>query len=154
MCRALMKAEEETPDPTGLEGIPGVVLFSLTDSTPEAAAVSQVPIIIQPDFLEIARAAEPFTQFFPSRRGIYLEKPMSVDSCIEHMNTVIRRDKNNRLLLRTEMTPTDEEIIRHSVTLNLKDTLTDTLINTLMKKKLLREYIYRVLMGTAEFPFD
>ncbi|KAJ6588669.1 hypothetical protein B0H19DRAFT_1248290 [Mycena capillaripes] len=63
--------------------------------------------------------------------------PYTVETCMEFMNTHIRADKKNQLLLRTEMRPFDIQVIR-DVVANLR-----TVPVIALNEKLARESIYK-----------
>ncbi|KAJ7263501.1 hypothetical protein C8J57DRAFT_1333682 [Mycena rebaudengoi] len=63
--------------------------------------------------------------------------PFTVETCMEFMNTHIRADKKNQLLLRTEMRPSDIQVIR-DVAAN-----SDSIPATILNDKLAREKVYQ-----------
>jgi len=63
--------------------------------------------------------------------------PFTVETCMEFMNTHIRADKKNQLLLRTEMRPSDIQVIR-DVAAN-----SDSVPAMILNDKLAREKIYQ-----------
>ncbi|KAJ7712784.1 hypothetical protein B0H14DRAFT_677712, partial [Mycena olivaceomarginata] len=63
--------------------------------------------------------------------------PFTVETCMEFMNTHIRADKKNQLLLRTEMRPSDIQVIR-DVAAN-----SDSGPAMILNDKLAREKIYQ-----------
>ncbi|KAJ6561495.1 hypothetical protein DFH09DRAFT_1316074 [Mycena vulgaris] len=63
--------------------------------------------------------------------------PFTVETCMEFMNTHIRADKKNQLLLRTEMRPSDIQVFR-DVAAN-----SDSVPAMILNDKLAREKIYQ-----------
>ncbi|KAF9485097.1 hypothetical protein BDN70DRAFT_708232 [Pholiota conissans] len=109
----------------------------------KTAFMSIVPITAE--VMRIAREAQPFVQEI-SATGETRLKPMSSDSCIEYINTTIRLDNENRLLLRTPMTEFDETIIRNSAA-NPRTLSDDERRNwTFMQSRMKNERVYEALL--------
>ncbi|KAJ7791263.1 hypothetical protein B0H13DRAFT_2173146 [Mycena leptocephala] len=68
--------------------------------------------------------------------------PYTVETCMEFINTHIRADKKNQLLLRTEMRPSDIQVIRDVVANS------DNVPARAMNEKLARENIYNSMYET------
>ncbi|KAJ7457777.1 hypothetical protein FB451DRAFT_1372424 [Mycena latifolia] len=98
-----------------------------------------LPVHIQRAGMELAREASPWVMK-SAITGQVTEKPFNIENCMEFMNTHIRADKKNQLLLRTEMRPSDIQIIR--------DAAGDSpgLAAQLLKAKMSREHIFKPLM--------
>ncbi|KAJ7891140.1 hypothetical protein B0H13DRAFT_2665837 [Mycena leptocephala] len=62
--------------------------------------------------------------------------PYTVESCLQFINTHIRADKSNQLLLRTEMRPSDIQIVRDAATNS------NSVPAMILHAKIAREYIY------------
>ncbi|KAF9485116.1 hypothetical protein BDN70DRAFT_890508 [Pholiota conissans] len=91
-----------------------VVRFSMVDPARDGPGMMiEIPIIITPNLMDIARAAQPFGQCLPIAAHFF-SKPMDAFSCVEYINSTIRQDRENRFLMRREMTEEDEELIRRS----------------------------------------
>ncbi|KAJ7641100.1 hypothetical protein FB45DRAFT_1021873 [Roridomyces roridus] len=66
---------------------------------------------IHPAVVETARKAEPMTTT-SAITGQIATVPFDFDQCIDFINTHIRADKKNQLLLRTALRPSDLQAIR------------------------------------------
>ncbi|KAJ7852240.1 hypothetical protein B0H13DRAFT_2398846 [Mycena leptocephala] len=62
--------------------------------------------------------------------------PYTVENCLQFINTHIRADKSNQLLLRTEMRPSDIQIVRDAATNS------NSVPAMILHAKIAREYIY------------
>ncbi|KAJ6632099.1 hypothetical protein B0H10DRAFT_2426955 [Mycena sp. CBHHK59/15] len=69
------------------------------------------PVHIHQPAMELVRASPPW-EMKSAITGVVTEAPFNIETCMEFMNTHIRADKKNQLLLRTEMRPSDIQIIR------------------------------------------
>jgi hypothetical protein len=96
-----------------------------------------IPIHIQSAALLIAQRADPFTRV-SALTGRRTETPLSDMSCLEFINTHIRADSKNLLLLRTNMREADKEIIHGAGRGEDKQAV------VILKEKMARELIYRV----------
>ncbi|KAJ3497821.1 hypothetical protein NLJ89_g10298 [Agrocybe chaxingu] len=96
-------------DKEGLEGMLQIHLVATARSgLPQCISW---PITIDEDAFDSARRAPPFTMV-SALTGKAIDKPMSVDSILEYVNTHIRSDTSNRLLLRVPMRECDKRLIR------------------------------------------
>ncbi|KAJ6605321.1 hypothetical protein DFH09DRAFT_1353800 [Mycena vulgaris] len=68
--------------------------------------------------------------------------PYTVETCMQFINTHIRADKNNQLLLRTEMRPSDIQIIRDAATNS------NSVPAIILHAKIAREHIYKSIYQT------
>jgi len=68
--------------------------------------------------------------------------PYTVETCMQFMNTHIRADKKNQLLLRMEMRPSDIQVIRDAAANS------ESVPAIILNEKLAREYIYKSLQQT------
>ncbi|KAJ7476206.1 hypothetical protein FB451DRAFT_1246168 [Mycena latifolia] len=69
------------------------------------------PILIGGDAMDLVRASAPWK--IPSGiKGEVADVPFSIETCMEFMNLRSREDRDNKLLLRTEMRPSDIRFIR------------------------------------------
>ncbi|KAG0694830.1 hypothetical protein DFH29DRAFT_1006001 [Suillus ampliporus] len=84
--------------------------------------------------LNLVRKGEPFT--CSSALTGQSEKPLNTATLLEYINLHIRADKENQLLLRTEMTEQDKEVIRAA------GRSEDSPPVSLLKSKMRRERIY------------
>ncbi|KAF9485113.1 hypothetical protein BDN70DRAFT_871824 [Pholiota conissans] len=110
LIRELLGAHPATFEPGSMFGI---VCFSMGDP----ATIIEVPTIISPELMAIATQAVPFVQTITDvTREHTATLPLHFFSCVEYINTTIRRDTDNRLLLREKMTEDDEKIITQSAT--------------------------------------
>ncbi|KAF9485991.1 hypothetical protein BDN70DRAFT_870477 [Pholiota conissans] len=117
----------------------GVMIFMLGD--PARAGVVSVPVHITSLFMDIARKAPPFQQIIG---GLSRTMTLDISTCIECINIAIRRDTTNKFLLRKEMNQDDIKIIKNSTTDEHED---ESLGVKLLRGRMVREYIYRVLLG-------
>ncbi|KAJ7449252.1 hypothetical protein FB451DRAFT_754747 [Mycena latifolia] len=68
------------------------------------------PIFIEREAMDLVRASAPWK--IPSGiTGKVADVPFNLDTCMEFMNLRIREDRDNKLLLRTEMRPSDVKLI-------------------------------------------
>ncbi|KAJ7277287.1 hypothetical protein C8J57DRAFT_1126695 [Mycena rebaudengoi] len=82
---------------------------------------------------------------FPSTSAITGETtilPFCVEKCMEFMNTHIRADKKNQLLLRTEMRPSDIQVICDAATNS------SNLPANILMEKMAREQIYKPFLAS------
>ncbi|KAJ7436288.1 hypothetical protein B0H11DRAFT_2111080 [Mycena galericulata] len=96
------------------------------------------PLCIHSEAREVVREAIP--QGFAITSAITGETkkvPYTVETCLEFMNSHIRADKKNQLLLRTEMRPVDIQAIR-DVTTN-----SQSVPAVILYEKMARENIYK-----------
>ncbi|KAF9485112.1 hypothetical protein BDN70DRAFT_708558 [Pholiota conissans] len=106
LIRELLEAHPETFTPGSLFG---TVFFSMGNTN----RIIEVPIVISSDLMAIAAEAQPFLQILGDcHRTI----PLHCFSCIEYINTSVRRDTDNHFLLREKMTKEDAQIIQQSAT--------------------------------------
>lgn len=80
-----------------------------------------------------------------SRSPCVLNLSLAHPSFARFINTHIRADKKNQLLLRTEMRPSDIQIIRDV------GADSDGIAARLLKAKMAREHIFRPLMVGEDF---
>uniref|UniRef100_A0A8H7XY12 DUF8205 domain-containing protein n=1 Tax=Psilocybe cubensis TaxID=181762 RepID=A0A8H7XY12_PSICU len=99
-------------------------------------------IVVGEEAIETVRRAEPFTMQ-SAITGKETKKPLSIASCFEYINTHIRSDHKNRLLLRAPMRNVDKELIRN---LGRK---VDSYATRALKVKMDREHVY--IRHSAEF---
>ncbi|KAJ7804352.1 hypothetical protein B0H14DRAFT_2884433 [Mycena olivaceomarginata] len=104
-----------------------------TDNTITVAMHIQSPI------MEMVEKADPFPYTSAITRKITIV-PFTVEGCMEFINTQIRADKKDQLLLRTEMRPLDIQIIRDAAAGS------DSVPARILNAKLAREQIYKSLL--------
>ncbi|KAG1746641.1 uncharacterized protein EDB91DRAFT_1118111 [Suillus paluster] len=90
---------------------------------------------IPPDPIRLVKKGEPFISS-SAFTGNQIEKPLNSATLLEYINLHIRADKQNQLLLRTEMTEQDKEVIRAT------GRNEESLSVTLLKDKMRREHLY------------
>ncbi|KAK7002185.1 hypothetical protein R3P38DRAFT_3041964 [Favolaschia claudopus] len=93
------------------------------------------PVFISNPALEMVRLSDPWIMR-SAITGQQSEVPFNIDTCMEFMNTHIRSDKKDQLLLRTPMRPSDIQIIRDA------GTGVDTIAAQILLAKMRREKIY------------
>ncbi|CAA7263518.1 unnamed protein product [Cyclocybe aegerita] len=103
----LWQTARDDADNEGCTKSPVVVVQFINDMTQRISW----PITIDEDAFDSARRAPPFTMVSALTRKA-IDKPMSVDSILEYVNTHIRSDTSNRLLLRVPMRECDKRLIR------------------------------------------
>ncbi|KAF9485100.1 hypothetical protein BDN70DRAFT_890495 [Pholiota conissans] len=124
----------------------GCIAYSLGGVSVQSLRTSFMSIVsITPEVMRIAREAQPFVQEI-SATGETRLKPMSSISCIEYINTAIRLDKENRLLLRTPMTEFDEMIIRNSAANPRRLSEDDSRNWTFIQSRMKNERVYEALL--------
>ncbi|KAJ7751100.1 hypothetical protein B0H16DRAFT_1724246 [Mycena metata] len=89
--------------------------------------------------MEMVEKADPFPYTSAITRKITIV-PFTVEGCMEFINTQIRADKKDQLLLRTEMRPLDIQIIRDAAAGS------DSVPARILNAKLAREQIYKSLL--------
>ncbi|KAJ7759627.1 hypothetical protein B0H16DRAFT_1720413 [Mycena metata] len=98
-----------------------------------------LPVHIQRRALNMVQAAEPWVMT-SAITGQSTEAPFNIETCMEFINTHIRSDKQDQLLLRTEMRASDIQMIRDA------GAESDTLPAQILRAKMAREHIFRPLM--------
>ncbi|KAJ7459249.1 hypothetical protein FB451DRAFT_1272310 [Mycena latifolia] len=98
-----------------------------------------LPMVIQRPAMQMVEKAEPFQQI-SAITGQSKSMPFSVEACMEFINMHIRADKENQLLLRTEMRPADIQAIRDAAANS------NNLPARILREKMARENIYRPLV--------
>ncbi|KAJ7161895.1 hypothetical protein C8R43DRAFT_316048 [Mycena crocata] len=93
------------------------------------------PVYIQSAAMDLARASSPW-DMKSSITGQVTEAPFTIENCMQFMNTHIRADKKNQLLLRTDMRPSDIQIIRDTAAGS------NTHPARILKAKMAREQIF------------
>ncbi|KAF9485110.1 hypothetical protein BDN70DRAFT_871821 [Pholiota conissans] len=139
-----LKGSKSVEYASGNSGPVGALVFMLGDVTFE------LPSVIVAGILEMAREADPFTQIIGDT-GRTRTLPITVETCIEYINTKIRADKDNRFLLRTEVTAVDEEFIRKAAK-DVDPLAEDSIFLALAKQRMRNEYIYKILLGLTLVP--
>jgi hypothetical protein len=122
-ARAQSTASGYGKDPVGL-----IEFLNYTENSTTTA------FHISSSILDVARRRQPFL-CSSAIMGNRFEKPMDSATCIEYINLHIRADEQNQLLLRTEMTEQDKEVIRASG--RNEDSLPVSLLNLKMQRELL-----------------
>jgi len=112
-----------------------VGLLEFINNNPDNALTCAIHI--QAPILYLVKKRSPFVTT-SSMTGKCTEQPMSAMSCIEFINTHIRMDAHNRLLLRTDMRKEDIDIIRDA------RRGVDREAVHIFKDKMARESAYRV----------
>ncbi|KAJ7491661.1 hypothetical protein B0H11DRAFT_2007374 [Mycena galericulata] len=112
----------------------GLVEIAYADS----ARTITFPIVIERPVMQMVQKSEPFTGI-SAITGQIRSRPFSLDACMEFMNSHIRADKNNQLLLRAQMRSTDIQIIRDAAGNSA------TVPARILREKMAREDIYRSL---------
>ncbi|KAJ7244867.1 hypothetical protein C8J57DRAFT_1363178 [Mycena rebaudengoi] len=98
-----------------------------------------IPVYVSSEALQLVRESSPWVMR-SAITGAETESPFNIETCMEFMNTHIRSDKKNKLLLRTEMLPADIEIIRNAGRGVDGNAVRD------LKAKMARETIYKSLL--------
>ncbi|KAK6977490.1 MYND-type domain-containing protein [Favolaschia claudopus] len=93
------------------------------------------PVFISDPALEMVRISDPWIMK-SAITGQQSEVPFNIDTCMEFMNTHIRSDKKDQLLLRTPMRPSDIKII-HDAGAGV-----DTIAAQILSAKMRREKIF------------
>ncbi|KAJ7161913.1 armadillo-type protein [Mycena crocata] len=93
------------------------------------------PVYIQSAAMDLARASSPW-DVKSSITGQVTEAQFNIENCMQFMNTHIRGDKKNQLLLRTDMRPSDIQIIRDTAANS------NTHPTRILKAKMAREQIF------------
>ncbi|KAJ7090755.1 hypothetical protein B0H15DRAFT_948533 [Mycena belliarum] len=133
MRRQIWRAARESADKNGFARDPiGLVEFG----NGSVGQTITVPVHVRAPALELARDASPWVMN-SAVTGQTTELPLTIHTCMEFMNTHIRSDKKNQLLLRTDMRPSDIEIIRDA------GAEASGTAARLLKAKMAREYIFR-----------
>ncbi|KAJ7230115.1 hypothetical protein GGX14DRAFT_409997 [Mycena pura] len=136
MRREIWRQARESADKSGYAGHPvGLVEFGTGDSEQTLTCA----VHVQPGAMELVRQAPPW-EMKSSITGKVTEKPFNIETCMEFMNTHIRADKKNQLLLRTEMRPFDIQVIRDAATNS------DSLAAQVLRAKMRREDIFTPIM--------
>ncbi|KAF8972355.1 hypothetical protein BDZ97DRAFT_1913561 [Flammula alnicola] len=104
---AIWKQARESADEDGADDC-AVVMVQFVNNFKQAISC---PIVVGEDALDAATRAEPFIMC-SALTGRETRKPLSIGSCFEYLNTHIRSDTKNRLLLRAPMRESDKELIR------------------------------------------
>ncbi|KAJ7431583.1 hypothetical protein B0H11DRAFT_2210131 [Mycena galericulata] len=91
---------------------------------------------IEDDARAIVRRACPWT-VKSAFTGKVTEAPFNIETCMEFINTHIRADKKNRLLLRTEMLEEDAQVIRDAAA------KADKRAAQLLRRRMARERIFQ-----------
>lgn len=128
-ARARHDAEGFAQDPVGL------VDFIDANCTKDFGNATTAELHILPGILDMAKPRE-HVLGVSAITGAEIRKPMSAMTWLETINMHIRADKDNQLLLRTEMTDQDKEIIRAA------GRNEDTYLARLVKAKMQREHLY------------
>jgi hypothetical protein len=128
-ARARHDAEGLAKDPVGL------VDFVDVNCTKNSGNALTLEVHFPSIVLDFAKSREPFLGV-SAVTGAEIRKPMSSMTCLETLNMHIRADKGNQLLLRTEMTDLDKEVICAA---GRND---DTYLARILKEKIQREHIY------------
>jgi len=116
----------------------------------EKLQVSALPIVIDKPALEFVRTT-PSLKFTCPVRKVMREVPLTIESCMEYLNALIRADVNNEMGLHTEMRPYDIKVVRDA---NGPRAQSDSLATLILRGKMAREEIYRPLISwtTAHYP--
>ncbi|KAJ6573112.1 hypothetical protein DFH09DRAFT_1312375 [Mycena vulgaris] len=134
-----MKIWREARESANKNGFKGDSVGLVELANGEGEQTITLPVHIQKAAKELARQLPPWVMT-SAITGKVTEAPFNIETCMEFMNTHIRADKKNQLLLRTEMRPSDIQIIR--------DAAADS--NThpagFLKAKMAREHIFKPLM--------
>ncbi|KAG2150695.1 uncharacterized protein EDB93DRAFT_1141586 [Suillus bovinus] len=116
----------------------GLVDFIDVTCTKDFGNSATTVLHFQPMVLNMAKARKPFISI-SAVTGAEIRKPMNAVTCLEVLNLHIRADKDNQLLLRTEMTDQDKEIICAA------GRNEDTYLARLVNEKIQREHLYAAL---------
>jgi len=106
---SMWKHIREVADQDGDEDC-AVVLVQFVNNFKQAITC---PVIVGQEAISSARRAKPFTSC-SALTGKETDHPLSIASCFEYMNTHIRSDRGNRLLLRAPMRESDKALIREA----------------------------------------
>ncbi|KAJ7162487.1 hypothetical protein C8R46DRAFT_1353380 [Mycena filopes] len=98
-----------------------------------------LPVHIQHRAMDLVRVSDPWVMT-SAITGIQTEVPFNTESCMEFMNIHIRSDKQDQLLLRTKMRPSDIQIIQDAAVGS------QTSPAHILRLKMAREAIFRPLM--------
>ncbi|KAJ7914332.1 hypothetical protein B0H13DRAFT_1611638, partial [Mycena leptocephala] len=132
----IWRQARESADRNGFRGDSvGLVEFG----NGESQQTLTFPVHIQKAAIELVRQS-PLWVMTSAITGKSTEAPFNIETCLEFMNTHIRSDKKDQLLLRTDMRPSDVQIIRDAAA-DL-----DKLPAQILKAKMAREHIFKPLM--------
>ncbi|KAJ6626094.1 hypothetical protein B0H10DRAFT_2000297 [Mycena sp. CBHHK59/15] len=125
-------------------GFPGDSMGLMEFANGESEMTITVEVHIQRAAMQLVElgASTPF-EMTSAITGEVTKLPFTVETCMEFMNTHIRADKKNQLLLRTEMRPTDIQIIRDA---GMGSGDSDRVPVQILKEKMAREQIFRPLI--------
>ncbi|KAF7336450.1 hypothetical protein MSAN_02299200 [Mycena sanguinolenta] len=107
--RSFWQTERDRADAAGFRDDPVVILdigYADVDIT------ISFPTRIPPQFKTVVRSWMEGGFMTVSSLGERINSPFTIDNCLECINMTIAGDKKNKLLLRTEMEPSDIQIIR------------------------------------------
>ncbi|KAJ7031371.1 hypothetical protein C8F04DRAFT_1262975 [Mycena alexandri] len=104
----------------------------------ECRLSAYTPVMIGRQALELVRASRPWSFVCPTT-GKVIERPFSIESCMEFLNNYIRRDKDNTMLLRTKMRASDVKLIRDVKAGSTSDAV------EFLRAKMRREEIFKPL---------
>ncbi|KAJ7140664.1 hypothetical protein C8R44DRAFT_866369 [Mycena epipterygia] len=134
MHRESWRQTREHADKMGYRGDSvGLLEFGNGDET------FMLAVHIQSHALELVKASPPLVMK-SAITGKVTQKSFNIETCMEFMNTHIRADKKNQLLLRTDMRPSDIQIIRAA------GTGSDRSAARILKAKMAREQIFTPVM--------
>ncbi|KAF9485117.1 hypothetical protein BDN70DRAFT_708609 [Pholiota conissans] len=139
---SLTNTIRDDDDPLERDSPTGAIVFMM--GSLNNRSITEVPIRISSQILAIAKEGQPFMQFIIATRG-YRPRPMSLFSCIEYINIAIRQDTQDTFLLRRDMSPMDEMIIRKSAT-EYDRSDDGSFACGLIKLRMKKEYIYEALL--------
>ncbi|KAJ7878071.1 hypothetical protein B0H13DRAFT_2545793 [Mycena leptocephala] len=108
-------------------------------------------MVIEKSALEFVRKSPTLKFNCPTTGKVLREVPLSIEACMEYLNTRIREDLNNEMGLRTEMLPYDIKVIRDA---NARRADSDSVATIILRGKMAREQIYRPLIHwtVADYP--
>ncbi|KAJ7752479.1 hypothetical protein DFH07DRAFT_825496 [Mycena maculata] len=140
--REIWREARERANSSGCRG-DSVGLVEFTNGGNKNINSITMPVHIESAAMRLVKEAEPFPMV-SAITGEVMIRPFSTEACMEFINTHIRADKKNQLLLRTEMRPSDIQII-HDAAAN-----SSSVSALILNEKLAREHIYKSLLAFAK----
>ncbi|KAJ6480469.1 hypothetical protein C8R47DRAFT_1135927 [Mycena vitilis] len=100
------------------------------------------PVRVGEDALDLVNESPPWVMT-SAITGESNDLPFNIETCMEFMNTHIRADKKDQLLLRTDMRPSDIQIMRDAAN------GATTIPGQILRAKMAREDIFKPVMAGA-----
>ncbi|KAJ7504839.1 hypothetical protein B0H11DRAFT_1979569 [Mycena galericulata] len=141
MRKEIWRKARESADISGFGG-DSIGLIELGNG--ESVQTITVPVHIQAEAMDLVRRSPPW-EMKSAITGAVTEAPFNIETCMEFINTHIRADKQDQLLLRTTMRPSDIQTIRDA------GADATTYSASILRAKMVREHIFKPLMVGQDF---